>query len=288
MKTMNIIGAGHVGKTLGRLWSETESLKLGDVLNTSLETAQTAVDFIQAGRAIANIDLLQESDIYLIGCPDTHIEACCQVLVDSGVLKDDVIVFHCSGALSSELLKSAQEQGAYTASLHPVKSFSEPARTIQQFAGTHCGVEGDEVAVSVLNHLIEQVGGLPFLIDPKQKAIYHAASVMACNYLVALQEVSLQALIKSGVEREQALQILHPLVEGTVSNIFEQGTVDALTGPIARGDHEVVERHLEALQAWRPNIAKLYQQLGLETVKLSKQQGKANTECLGRIASLLS
>ncbi|CAA6822986.1 MAG: Ketopantoate reductase PanG (EC [uncultured Thiotrichaceae bacterium] len=287
MKTMNIIGAGHVGQTLGRLWTKERALELGDVVNSSVESAQVAVDFMQAGRALSDVREMQYADLFLVGCPDSYIEECCQALVESEVLKRGDIVFHCSGALSSELLKSAQEQGAYTASLHPVKSFSEPARAVQQFAGTYCGVEGDEEAVRVLHQLIENIGGLPFSIDPQHKAIYHSASVMACNYLVALQEVSLQALIKSGVQRGQAMQILHPLVAGTVSNIFEQGTADALTGPIARGDHEVVKVQLEALQDWQPDIAKLYKQLGAETVKLSQQQGKALAADLGDIERLL-
>lgn len=287
MKRMNIIGAGHVGQSLGRLWSEAGLLKIGEVLNTSLESAKTAAAFMQAGTAIDSIESMQEADIYCIGCPDTYIESCCERLSSSDLLVEGAIVFHCSGALRSELLLSAKTQGAYIASLHPVKSFAEPASVVEQFSGAYCALEGDEVAVSVLSKLIERIEARPFRIDPAHKAIYHAASVMACNYLVALQEVSIQALNKAGVDRVQAMQILHPLVAGTVNNIFAQGTVDALSGPIARGDRAVVEHQLTALQAWQPDLAQLYQQLGLETVKLARQQGKLDSESLDRIDEIL-
>ncbi|MEZ5448455.1 MAG: DUF2520 domain-containing protein [Thiolinea sp.] len=136
-------------------------------------------------------------------------------------------------------------------------------------------MEGDTAALNVLKPLIQAIGGQPFAIRSEQKTLYHAASVMACNYLVALQEMSLQTFAQAGVERELALQILQPIVQDTVQNLFALGPTQALTGPIARGDSQVVARQLQALQDWRPEMALAYQLLGRQTLVLARQKGKA-------------
>ena len=48
---------------------------------------------------------------------------------------------------------------------------------------------------------------------------------------------------KAGVPFEAFL----PLVRGTVENVETLGPAAALTGPVARGDHDTVTRHLDAL-----------------------------------------
>ena len=285
--SVNIIGAGQLGKTLGCLLHTQTVLKVADVLNQSMKSSQRAVEFIGGGRAITKISDMQPAEYYLLACPDKQIESCCQQLSDSGLLQAGMKVFHCSGALNSTVLNSAAEQGGYIASAHPVRSFANPSTAVAHFAGTYCGMEGNALALACLEPLFSELGAIPFRIDPSQKTLYHAASVMACNYLVALQEVSLQAFEQAGVERELGMKILQPLVSGTVENVFASGTVAALTGPIARGEHKVVADQLQALQTWAPEVVSLYQHLGLQTVRLaSHKHGK--TKDLSTIGEMLS
>ncbi len=49
---------------------------------------------------------------------------------------------------------------------------------------------------------------------------------------------------KSGFDRKLALEILLPLVRGTINNIYKEGTKNALTGPIVRGDYLTVKKEL--------------------------------------------
>lgn len=269
---LNIIGAGQLGKTLGRLLSTQTDLQIGDVLNQSHASAQSAIEFIGAGHACATMSELQAAEHHLLACPDKQIEACCEQLAVSGILQSGMTVFHCSGALASDILNSAAKQGAHTASVHPVRSFANPALVVEQFSGTYCGMEGDEGALAKLEPLFAAIGGIGFRIDPAQKTLYHAATVMACNYLVALQEVSLQAFEQAGVERVLGMNILKPLVRGAVENVFTAGTVEALTGPVARGEHEVVAAQIGALTNWRPEMAELYARLGQQAVGLATQR----------------
>lgn len=285
---LNIIGCGHVGQTLAYLWAQAGLLTISQVLNSSIQTGQAAVEFIGQGQAIGSIQELKPAELYLLGCPDKALEACCAQLALAKVLRTGDIVFHCSGAISSAVLRPLAEQGAWIASVHPMKSFAQPKQAVLSFRPTYCGVEGDLAALEVLNTLFESIGGFSFKLAAEHKTLYHAASVFASNYLVALHSVSLRALAQAGVEETLALKILQPIVQETVANVFNLGPVAALTGPIARGDAAVVAKQLAALQANQALDAELYRLLGLEALALAYKKQKTPTEYLQQVAAALS
>ena len=158
---------------------------------------------------------------------------------------------------------------------------------IGNFAGTWCGCEGDTAALQLLEPAFEAIGARLFRIDAANKTLYHAASVIACNYLVALEELSLRTFEQAGVERQLALQLLEPILHGTVSNIVAQGTSAALTGPIARGDAGIVARQLEALDSRDPEVSELYRRLGQIALGLAEMRAEAPMSNLARIREIL-
>ncbi len=285
--TLNIIGCGRVGRALGRMWAQSRAFEIRDVLDHTLEKSAAAVAFIGYGRAVGAIAQMQSADVWMLTPPDDQIATCCATLAGSGLLKPDNIVFHCSGALPSRDLAPAAALGAYVASVHPLKSFADSATAERTFSGTYCAAEGDAAALAVLRPAFEHIGGIVSDIDPGFKTVYHAASVIVCNYLTALLETGLRCYEKSGFERDAALRMMEPLVRETLDNVFKLGTVQALTGPIARGDHAVVAHQVEALGAWDPRIAALYRQLGAVAVELARAQGKADADALAAIERLL-
>lgn len=281
---LNIIGAGRAAMTLARLWHDAGHFRIGQILNRSLASAQQAVNFIGAGEAISTPDEVRPSELTLIGVPDTLIAAISGELT----LAQGSVCFHLSGSQAAYLMTHQREQGVAIGSLHPVKSFADPALSVENFAGTYCGLEGDPQAVALLDKASRSIGGIPFQIDPSQKTLYHAGSVMVCNYLNALMEAGLRCFEQAGIERQTALALAHPIVSGTVDNIFRLGPTKALTGPIVRGDHQVVAQHLEALASSNPQLAELYQQLGRLAVDLAIEQGTGDTDGIEEIASLLN
>ena len=77
--------------------------------------------------------------------------------------------------------------------------------------------------------------------------------------LVRLLYVS-RVAATAGVTRE----LLVPLVRATVDNWAALGPA-ALTGPIARGDHQTVQRHRAALRERLPEVLPLYDALAEAT-----------------------
>ena len=91
---------------------------------------------------------------------------------------------------------------------------------------------------------------------------------IASNFLVALQE-SAAELLEPRAPR--TLASCSPLVLRTAANWSERGA-DALTGPIARGDEETVERHLEALRERAPELVGLYEALADRTREIAARR----------------
>ena len=140
----------------------------------------------------------------------------------------------------------------------------------------------------MLTRVFEGIGGKVVHLDAANKDIYHAASVFVCNYVTALLEVGLRCYMKAGLDRETAREIMAPLVRDTVENALRLDTVKGLTGPIARGDHGVVAREMDALKRWEPDLGELYRRLGRIALDLSSQQGNASEASLEILRDILA
>ncbi len=274
-KTLSIIGGGNLGKTLGQLWANEGSVVLQDVLNRSVDSAARAVAFIGAGHPVSSPADLRPADIFLVACPDDQVAACCDALAETGILMPGNVVFHCSGALRSNVLAAAANRGALIASIHPIRSFAAPEQVARGFSGTWCGAEGDPGAIAILEDLFTAIGGKLVPIDAEAKTLYHAAAVFASNYLVTILDVALDAYVESGVPRDTALRLMEPLVRETVDNVFRLGPVDALSGPIARGDVKTVVRQYRAMKMWNRRRGALYKLLGKLTSEIAKRRPRS-------------
>jgi predicted short-subunit dehydrogenase-like oxidoreductase (DUF2520 family) len=288
MKQLNIVGAGRVGRTLGALWQRAAVFAIRDVVATSETRARDAVTFIGEGNPLARSDPTSAADVWMVATPDDRIADSVRLLAGRGVLRKGDIVFHCSGALSSMELAPAVRCGAHVASVHPLKSFAEPDAAVSSFAGTWCAVEGDAAALAVLEPAFSRIGGRVIRIDSKAKPLYHAGSVMASNYLVALLEAALRCYEQAGIARNDAVTLMAPLARETLENVLRRGTADALTGPIARGDDALVASQLETLARSAPVLAELYRQLGGMALRLAREKGEADAEALAAIEKILA
>jgi predicted short-subunit dehydrogenase-like oxidoreductase (DUF2520 family) len=274
LPTMNIIGCGRLGKTLAYLWHCNQIIHVQGITNRSIGSAQSAADFIGGGTACTTGEW-QPADFTMIATGDSDIAACATQLASAGILRPGNIVFHCSGALGSDILAAVKPYGALVASVHPIKSFAEPASAAASFRGTFCGIEGDLAATARLTALFENIGGSPLPLRSETKALYHAGMAISANYLVTLLQWGLDTLEQAGLPPATGLKILEPMVRNTLDNVFTLGPAEALTGPIARRDDATVSRHIKALRSWQPELAELYRALGHETLKLAQKHGFA-------------
>ncbi|WP_300750497.1 Rossmann-like and DUF2520 domain-containing protein [Janthinobacterium sp.] len=269
--TLNIIGAGHVGKVLGRLLAAADGVVLQDVLTRAMASAQAAVDFIGAGTPIDSYAALRRADVTMLAVSDDQIGPACAALAAEGHLAGTT-VFHCSGALASTALLAATQAGALVASVHPIRSFADPAQVAASFDGTFCGIEGDAQALAVLTPALTAIGARPVPIDPSAKTVYHAAAVFASNYLVTVLDAALRAYQAAGIPEPVARELAQPLAMEAVANVFRLGAAPALSGPIARGDMATVARQQQAVQQWDGATGDLYAALVAPTTDLARRK----------------
>jgi predicted short-subunit dehydrogenase-like oxidoreductase (DUF2520 family) len=276
--TLNIVGAGHVGRALGRLFAARGVFAVQDVLTRSSASAQAAVDFIGAGRAAGDIAALRPARVWMLAVLDDRIAEVARQLAGS-IDVQGAVVFHCSGAKASAELASLSAAGALVASVHPVRSFADPQQVADAFDGTFCGVEGDADALALLNPAFAAIGARTVAIDAAAKTVYHAASVFASNYLVTVLDAALRAYQAAGIPEDVARELARPLATETLANVFRIGPETALSGPIARGDAATVARQQAAVDAWHPPTGSLYEALAAATWDLARRRnGEAGSQ----------
>ena len=269
--TLNVIGAGKLGTTLARLWYEKHLIEIGAIATRSRQSAETACEFIGAGSATTELTQLPPADLWLLATPDSHIQTIAEHLHHSGLLRSGDTLLHCSGSLGSDILRGPAT--THIVSVHPVHSFANPAHSLTTFSGSYCAIEGESSAQHRVSPLFKAIGAELFAVDGSAKTLYHSASVLACNALVGLLDTSLQAMQAAGVDRALAQQILLPIVHQTVDNALQGSPLEALTGPVSRGDHGTVARQLQALAQLDSESADIYRSLGQRTLNIARAQG---------------
>jgi predicted short-subunit dehydrogenase-like oxidoreductase (DUF2520 family) len=271
MKTLNIIGAGRVGKSLGRLFVRHQQFKVQQIYNTTPNANTEACEFIGQGEGIHQLENLEFADVTLLAVPDDKILTVFQFLLSHNLLQENSVIFQCSGSKSSHELALLSAGKHKFASVHPVLSFADPVTSERDFPGTICSVEGDESALSILIPIFTTIGAKIVLINAENKILYHAASVFASNYLVSLMEVAIKAYCASGVNDDIAIAMAKSLASKTLENVFNVGTSCALTGPIKRGDFKMVERQLEFVKKWDLAAGALYEAFIKPTLDLASK-----------------
>lgn len=244
LPTLSIIGGGRVGKTLGKLFVQKKVATLEYVINQTLSSAEAACRFIGAGTPTHDIQSIN-SDIILISVRDDAISS---IVESIPAVTKDRIILHCSGAFGKEILLGARTSATSVAAVHPIKTFANPESAVKSFAQTPCIIDSDEDVKRSVTNLFLSIGGIPIHSSIQDRTLYHGGLVLACQNLVALAEASHDALIGSGLSQNETQLILQSLMNETLNNYFQLGTLSALTGPVIRGDLNTIAAHKNALE----------------------------------------
>jgi predicted short-subunit dehydrogenase-like oxidoreductase (DUF2520 family) len=196
----------------------------------------------------------------LVATPDSVIEDVAADLAQLGGKEwRGKVVFHTSGALDATALRALADAGAETGSIHPMQTFS--GQSVPDLAGRVFGIDGSPAALKVARKMGRQIGGVAVRLSGANKAAYHAAGSFACAHVLAVMETATRLLMARGFTRRQALRALLPLTRQTLDNLERIGPRAAWTGPIARGDLSIVQRHADALSNSPPEVLDAYKAL---------------------------
>jgi len=274
-----IIGTGVVGTTLAVLLEKAGFECIG-VNTRSQFSYQRFTKYLQKKHLDLD-EISQQADMIFITTHDGSIETVAAQLTEQKVIrKEKQLWVHCSGSLRSEIMCKDRSLPLHYLSLHPLQAFASIECALAKVAGTHFGIEGDsKYSEDFGEKLVKILGGIPHRIDPAKKTLYHAGAAAASNYLVSLAFLAVKLFGQAGIDQEEALESLLPLMQGACHNIEKVGLPGALTGPIARGDTAVVAKHLQEMPR---ELLETYKGLG----RLALELGKERKEVLGESYSV--
>jgi predicted short-subunit dehydrogenase-like oxidoreductase (DUF2520 family) len=262
-----ILGLGKVGTAVGHLL---RSAGYEIVAVAGRSTAKLNQGLAHTGgQAFKDFSAAaSRADCVLITTSDDAIASVCDEICQRGAINPGKKVIHMSGAGGLDLLSPAAKTGAHVASIHPLQSFASVEGAINSIPGSTFGITADTEIRAWAEQMVRDLRGNPFFIADEDKPLYHAAACLASNSLTTLIH-NVEGIYQSlGMTPTEALRAFWPLVQGTMQNIENNGTVQALTGPISRGDAGTVAKHLAALQKSFPTLLPLYRTMGRETVSL--------------------
>ncbi len=112
------------------------------------------------------------------------------------------------------------------------------------------------MAVRAARKIARALGARPRRSSRANKPLYHAASALAAGHALVVVEAAVQLLMSLGMKRREAVRALLPMTRQVLQNYERLGPRAAWTGPLARGDYEVVAKHLNVLQEYFAGVRK--------------------------------
>jgi len=267
-----IVGCGRLGTNLG--------IQLQAAGHTATGLSARHMQTIQESNQLINAECIDtcpwkvtsKADVVFITTPDDAIEQTCQQLIENNGMRQNAIIYHCSGSLSSSILASAIKEGHGAGSFHPLQSFPVKHITPNPFENIYVSVEGSKEAIEQGRIIADDLNAMITEVSTEGKTLYHAAAVVASNYLVTLLELARQLNVHAGIPDNIALKVLEPLIQGTLKNIDKHGVTNALTGPISRGDLRTIQNHVISITKDLPDFKNLYNTLGQYTIPIARSQ----------------
>jgi predicted short-subunit dehydrogenase-like oxidoreductase (DUF2520 family) len=223
---------------------------------------------------------LDQVEVVLLAVRDGAVADAAAELEASGSVQARHVVLHLSGLLDETPLAVLRSTGAALGSFHPLQAIARAEDARERLRGAIAALTGDERACEAGADLARTLGMRPVRVPGAGKARYHAAAVIASNYLVVIAAAAEQLMADAGLAPDAARQGIATLMEGTVTNVRAAGR-SALTGPIARGDVATVRAHLAVLPA---DLADLYRALGRATLGLATLEESTHAQMQALLA----
>lgn len=269
MVKLGFIGAGTVGTALATRLSG-KGYQVVAASSRSPGSAQNLARTANGCQALGNQGVADTAELVFITTPDDVIA---QVAAEVRWHRGQSVV-HCSGAAATDILEPARKLGARVGVIHPLQTLASVKQAIENLPGSTFALEAEEPLLSTLKGIAATLNGHWIELKAGDKVIYHAAAVIACNYLVTLVKLATDLWQTFNIPPETATRALLPLLRGTINNIDTVGIPGCLTGPIARGDAGTVRKHLDALEKSAPLVLSTYRELGLQTIPVALAKGK--------------
>lgn len=271
-RTVALVGPGRAGTTIalalaGRGWEITAVAGRAPDARSTVSAAVCldvpAVLVSEAGRG---------ASLVVVATPDAAIGAAARSVAPS--MEAGALAVHLSGSNGLDVFEGMLDKrpDIRVGALHPLQSFPSVSIGLDRLPGAWAAVAGDP-EVRDLALLLDM---RPFDLPDAERVRYHATAVVASNHLVALMGQVQRMAAACGVPFEA----FAPLALASLDNAFRLGPAAALTGPVARGDLQTIEKHIAEMA---PAERDAYRSLAREAARLVERRDSALSRLLGDV-----
>lgn len=240
-----LIGSGNVATSLALALNG--KCHLVQVYSRSMASAEALASRVGAQATNDLSQIVTDADIYVISVVDDAITRVLETCPARGGLW-----VHTSGSTSIDVFKGKRTRYGV---LYPMQSFSKscPARMHE----VHIFIEGcDSCATQEVKELAMLLTNNVHEITSTERERLHVAAVFACNFANHMFTLSSEVLDEAGIPFDAML----PLIKTTIAKLDNLTPTQSQTGPAARGDVNVIERHLQSLSGDKHDIYLLLSQ----------------------------
>jgi predicted short-subunit dehydrogenase-like oxidoreductase (DUF2520 family) len=241
-----IVGPGRLGTALAMELRRAEYC-ISEIVSGSSSTSRRKARALAklAHSRTASAGECLHGDLVWFCVPDREIARAARQLADAADWQGKVAL-HSSGALGSDELRGLRLRGAAVASVHPLMTFV--LRSVPTLKGVPFALEGDPAAVRAARRIVRDLGAEAFPISKSRKMAYHAWGAFTSPLLIALLVTAESVARAAGLSTAGARRKALPILRQTLANYERLGPSGAFSGPIVRGDAQVVREHLKALK----------------------------------------
>lgn len=175
------------------------------------------------------------------------------------------LLVHTSGSTPLDVLKPfSSHYGVF----YPLQTFSKQRKI--DFNTVPIFVEAaDSRTEKALQEMAEKLSCQVFLADSRERSILHLAAVFTNNFTNHILGIASEIASKSG----RSAQVLHPLMKETLAKFEDLGSHSAQTGPAARGDIKMIEKHLGWLHENAADYEEIYRMLSASIIGKIQRDG---------------
>ena len=244
-----LLGAGRVATHLAPALIGA-GYRIAQIFSRTKETARQLAESLEAAYTDEVSEIYKDAHIYIACVADEALPTVANALCQQLGTTDKPLFLHTAGSVAMDVWHDAGAK--HYGILYPLQTFSKERKVDMREVSLFIEAS-DKDALHATEQLALSLSKKVYQADSALRARLHIAAVFACNFANAMYGAAHTLLEKEGIP----FDVMLPLIDETAAKVHALTPHEAQTGPAARGDHAVMQRHIEAL-AHTPMLQELY------------------------------
>lgn len=235
---VSFIGSGNLAWHLAPALDNTD-YSVKEVYSQKANHAAALVERLYHAQVKSSLDFsLSDSEIFIIAVSDDVISDVAQEII----LPENAILLHTSGSQPVSVLNYAATTRVGV--LYPLQTFTKNKKI--DFKEIPFFVESEDSDTEmVMLSMAKAMSKKVYKITSRERKALHVAAVFASNFTNHMLTISRDIM----QDNKMDFELLKPLIAETINKTLSLDPEQAQTGPAKRGDLEILDKHLEFLQA---------------------------------------